>query len=214
MVRRGEVPFNRLEGVKGNILFSRVFQGKDPGKVDSSPFGQYYCSVLPTSSGFYTLSGSLPSFQGYFRVLPCSQYSFDPCSHRGSFKCPCRPRFQKRAHCNRVVIGSSIFFVNLSAIRFHSRGGPVCHAIQFPIAFIRLSILRCFSSRLGCNVIGLEPIWVSIHVSPSRPPSSYGKEASELPRFRVHHRPLLANSSLVFSSLSKMQAEVSSPSGL
>ena len=214
VVRGGTLSSNRLERIEGDSLCSLLFQGGDPGKLGSSSFRQHYSSVVPPSSGVYSLSRSIPSFQGYFRIMPFSQYWFDPCPHQRGSECSCRPRFERRSHCYRVVFGSSLFFFNLSAVKIYSRGGPFRHPFQFPVAFVRISIPRQLGSCLGRNVAGLEPIWISIRISPSWSPSTIGKETSEFPRLRFCHRPLLANGSLVSSLISKMQAEVPSSSGI
>ena len=214
LVRRGAFFSDRLAGAKSYPRYYFPLCGRVEREFGSSSFGQFHSLGLPSPSGFYSLSRAIPAFQGYFRVLPFSQYFFDPCPYQRSPECACRPRFKKRSNCYRVVFGSTLFFLDLSLVRFLPRGGPFCHSFQYPVAFVCVSIPRQIGHCMGRNVLRLEPIWVSIRISPFGSPPRDGEETAKLPRLRVCPSSIVADSCLVHNSQLEMQAEVPSPSGL
>ena len=214
LVRRGAFSSNRLAGVESYPGYSLPLCGRVEREFGSSSFRQFHCLGLSSPSGFYSLSRAIPAFQGYFRILPFSQYLFDPCPYQRSSECACRPRFKKRSHCYRVVFGSTLFFLDLSLVRFLPRGGPLRYTFQYPVAFVCVSIPRPVGHCMGRNVFRLEPIWVSIRLSSVRAPSRGGEETANLPGFRVCPSSIVADSCLVHNSQLEMQAEVPSPSGL
>ena len=214
LVRRGAFSSNRLAGVKSYPRYTLPLCGRVEREFGSSSFRQFHCLGLSSPSGFYSLSRAIPAFQGYFRILPFSQYLFDPCPYQRSSECACRPRFKKRSHCYRVVFGSTLFFLDLSLVRFLPRGGPFRYTFQYPVAFVCVSIPRPVGHCMGRNVFRLEPICVSIRLSSVRAPSRGGEETANLPGFRVCPSSIVADSCLVHNSQLEMQAEVPSPSGL
>ena len=211
LVRRGAFFTNRLAGAKSYPRYYLPLRGRVERELSSSSFGQFHSLGLSSPSGFYSLSRVIPAFQGYFRVLPFSQYFFDPCPHQRSPECACRPRFKKRSHCYRVVFGSTLFFLDLSLARFLPRGGPLCYSVQYPVAFVCVSIPRQIGHCMGRNVFRLEPIWVSIRISPFGSPPRDGEETANLPRLRVCPSSIVADSCLVHNSQLEMQTEVPSP---
>ena len=214
LVRRGAFFTDRLAGAKSYPRYYFPLCGKVEREFGSSSFGQFHGLGLSSPSGFYSLSRAIPAFQGYFRILPFSQYLFDPCPYQRSSECACRPRFTKRSHCYRVVFGSTLFFLDLSLARFLPRGGPLRYSFQYPVAFVCVSIPRPIGRCLGRNVFQLEPIWVSIRISSFGSPSGDGEETANLPRLRVCPSSVVADSCLVHNSQLEMQAEIPSPSGL
>ena len=182
--------------------------------VCSSSLRQFHSLGLPSPSGFYALSRAVPAFQGYFRVLPFSQYFFDPCPYQRGSECSCGPRFKKRSYCYRVVFGSTLFFLDLSFFRFLPRSGPLCNSFQYPVAFICVSIPRQISCCLGRDGSQLEPIWVSIRISPLGSSPRDCEEAAKFPRLRICPSSVVADSCLVHNSLLEEQAEIPSPPGV
>ena len=82
LVRRGAFFTNRLAGAKSYPRYYFPLCGKVEREFGSSSFGQFHGLGLSSSSGFYSLSRAIPAFQGYFRILPFSQYLFDPCPYQ------------------------------------------------------------------------------------------------------------------------------------
>ena len=211
MGARGLLSINELEGVESYPSVSSALCGFSEGQDGQGPFGQFYSPFLPETSGFSVLGFPSGSLKGDFGVLPGSVHSSDPLSHQGRSERSGGSRFQRGSDLYGVDPGRIVLQLDLQSV-WSSRDRFVRDEIQYSVAPICFSLPRQISCRCGCFLPKLGSLVVSLPFSSPPSPSRRDPEVAGIRRIGGAGGPLLANSQLVSSPVSKMPNVPSSPS--
>lgn len=194
---RGTLLFYKLEGTEGRTIGSPSFCEVVDGEICQGSFRQSGSIVMYPPAGLEEFSGSLRSFQRVVGILPRSPDFFGPCAHQGSLECACRSGFQVRSDFNGVVLGSSVFLLDLPSLQDSPGSGPFCYEGQFKIAFFHLPLSRRDGLSMGRPFPELESVWVSIRLPTTESSPRCSNETGTVSGFGLCNSSDVENTRLV-----------------
>ena len=201
-----------LDGAEGHSSVNPGLCNSSSGTVCQGPFGQYYGLGLPSPSGFLgvkTPSGTVRPNPGALSLLAGLS---SPSPYQGCPECPCGQRVKRLCYIHGVVLGSTVFLVDLRPLG-SAPGRCFCNEGQFPVAFFRFSVPRPLGRWSGCILSKLGLLVCDIPFSPISGPSGCGSGVEQLQGNRFPGGSLLGVGELVSNAISEMPRENPSPSG-